>query len=113
MFSFSMRSIVSEVEAKLRPPDEGPGSGKAERKSYKHGGEQLKIMMRQLDLPDHSRVDIFLDGSPIGSGAIAGGACTLKLRSENGQGVPYIMAGQEIDILHGGQVLLKGVFKPD
>ena len=113
MFSFSMRSIVSEVEAKLRPPDAGAGRGKAERKAYKNGGEQLKIMMRQLDLPDHSRVEIFLDGSPIGSGAITAGGCTLKLRSEEGHSVPYIMAGQEIDILHGGQVLLKGVFKPD
>ncbi|MGI9385671.1 MAG: hypothetical protein ACR2PO_21180 [Methyloligellaceae bacterium] len=113
MFSFSMRSIVSEVEAKLRAPDAGPGRGKAERKAYKDGGEQLKIMMRQLDLPNHARVDIFLDGSPIGSGAISNGGCVLKLRSEDCQDVPQIMAGQTMDILHGGQVLLSGVFRPD
>lgn len=113
MFSFSMRSVVSEVEAKLRPPEVGTGRGKAERKAYKDGGEQLKIMMRQLDLPDDARVDIFLDGSPIGSGAISNGGCVLKLRSEDRQDVPQIVAGQAIDILHGGQVLLRGVFRPD
>lgn len=109
-----MRRIVEDYEAKLLPPPGGGrGRGKIEWERYGDGNEELHARFRKLELADGTRVEVHLDGAVLGYAEVAGGAGSLKFESSKGQAVPKAVTGQIAEIVHGGVVLLKGVFEPD
>ena len=109
-----MKRIMEDYEARLRPPSgKRSGSGKVEWERYGDGNEEFYARFRKLDLPDGTRVEIRLDGVVLGHADISGGVGRLKFESTKGQDVPKAVTGQVAEVVHGGEVFLTGVFKPD
>jgi hypothetical protein len=109
-----MRRIVEDYEAKLSsPPGTGSGRGKAEWERYGDGSEELSARFRKLDLPDGATVEVRIDGVAVGQAILSGGSGRLEFESAKGHEVPKAVEGQAVQVIHGGTVILEGVFEPD
>jgi len=111
------RRIVEDYEAKLAPVDTSRAGhrarGKAEWERYGNDEEELGIRVRNLDLPDNTWLDVFLNGGLVGRFVLNGGYGVLRIKSRDGAGVPHVAEGNRIEVSHSGTALLAGTFVPD
>jgi len=111
------RRIIEDYEAKLAPVDISQAGHKAQSKAewerYSNDEEELSIRVRHLDLPDHTSLDVLLHGGLIGTLVLSGGYGELRMKSQDGTGVPRVAEGNRIEVSLSGLTLLAGVFVPD
>ena len=72
---------------------------------------ELEIRINQINLPAGTSLNVAVDGASVGSMSLqSGGEGRLRLRSDNGQTVPVVIAGSTISISNGGNAILNGTF---
>lgn len=107
----AIRKIDFELEAKLTGTSGGlfsKPSGKLERKSYRDGGERLKIVLRGLKLADRSEVGLCADGVEFARLTINGGSARYDQEGAEIAAQARLAAGQTIEAIQGGTILLRG-----
>jgi hypothetical protein len=87
--------------------------GELERTSYADGEERLKIAFRGVDAPDGASVQVVIDGATIAELRLERGRARRILSSNDGDAIPEVKTGQEVEIRLSGRAVLAGVFKPD
>ena len=72
---------------------------------------ELEIRVRQVNLPPGTSLSVLVDNTAIGTLALENsGEGRLRLRTDNGQTVPAVVAGSTIQINNGGTTILSGRF---
>lgn len=72
---------------------------------------ELEVRVRQVNLPPGSSLTVFVNDASVGSLALESkGEGRLRLRSDNGQTVPNILAGSTIQLRLGTAAILSGTF---
>jgi len=72
---------------------------------------ELEIRLSQINLPAGTSLSVSVDGTAVGNMSLqSGGEGRLRLRSDNGQTVPVVIAGSTISISNGGNAILNGTF---
>ena len=72
---------------------------------------ELEVRVRQVNLPPGSSLAVFVNNASVGSFAIeSNGEGRLRLRSDNGQTVPNVLAGSTIQLRFGATTILSGTF---
>ncbi len=113
MFSFNIRKVVEEQEAKLRHPLTRDRRGKVERKEYADGEHRMCLQVNRLPVPEGADVLLAIEGQVVATIPTQNGRCRLDLRSTDPAEVPQALCGQQAQIYHEGQLLLEGVFYRD
>ena len=72
---------------------------------------ELEIRIRQVNLPIGTPLAVVVDNINVGNLFVeSGGEGRLRLRTDNGQTVPPVVAGSTISIRNSGAAILSGVF---
>jgi hypothetical protein len=94
-----IRNVLKEFEADLHPvqPDSSI-QGKSEWKHYREGTYRIKISIRNLPLPDDSKIYLWLDGKLLMQLSVQNHKAKVDIGNDSGIGIPVIKAGQVIQI---------------
>jgi hypothetical protein len=93
-----------------------PGSkiqGKSEWKQYGDGTCRFKFSLRNVPLPDGSRIELRLDGQPLMKLTVKNGTARVDLEDEGGVGIPAVKAGQVLQIKSGASLLAEGQYQAE
>lgn len=72
---------------------------------------ELEVRVRQINIPPGSSLSVFVNNSSVGSFNLENnGEGRLRLRSDNGQTVPTVVAGSTVQVRFGSTVILSGTF---
>lgn len=72
---------------------------------------ELEVRVRQVNLPIGTPLSVVVGNNAVGDMFIeSNGEARLRLRSDNGQSVPSVVAGTTIQIRNGGATVLSGTF---
>lgn len=72
---------------------------------------ELEVRVRQINLPGGTSLGVVVDGTLAGNMTLeSDGEGRLRLRSDNGQTVPNVVAGSTIEVRNGGSAILTGTF---
>jgi len=89
-----IRNVLKEFEAHLEPTHvNGKIIGKSEWKQYGDGTYRFKISIRNIELPDDSRIDVLLDDAKV-----------MQLT---------VQGGQMLQLKFGEVVLAEGIYKEE
>lgn len=108
-----IRNVLQEFEAKLEPVTGSPFSnarGKAEWKTYQGGTRQCKVSVSKVDLPDGTILELALENQRIANFTLQNGIARYKQESELGQIVPNVEAGQTLQVIYDGKIIVEGKF---
>lgn len=111
----TLRAVEYELEAKLK----GDGSffskpgGKVERKSYSDGSERLKISLRKLKASEGSFATVKIGGSEVAQLKIEKGSARFDEESTELSAMPKMKAGQSVEVLVDGALVLQGTLNVD
>lgn len=112
-----IRRIVEDYEAKLKPVDPErfgiKAHGKAEWKRYGNDEEKLSVHIHDVELPDGSELDVYLNGGFVGRITLRGGYGKFVVESNSGQAAPRAGEGSTTAISLSGGEILKGIFVKD
>ncbi len=112
-----IRRIVEDYEAKLKPVDPArfgeKARGKAEWERYGNDEEELSVSIRNVNLPDGSELDAYLNSGFVGRIALRGGYGKLEIGNNSGQAAPRAGVGSTMTVSFNGAELLKGTFVKD
>jgi len=110
----SVRTIATELEARLTLSGDGGPAGKAEWKIYGSGDKGLKLKARNLPVVDGDSVAVHVAASVVEDDVIVeGGRGRLRLDSRHGDDVPEIRAWDTIVLRAAGRDIANGYFAPD
>jgi len=112
----SIRRVAQELEARLLPPKPGffnRSCGKLERKWYGGGEERLKILLKNLAVPDGTVVAVTAAARPIANVTIDGGAGRFDTDDGWSEAIPAMEAGETVEVTHDGFVLARGTLEVD
>jgi len=108
-----IRNVKKEFEAHLSSPANGTvtsARGKAEWKEYQDGSRRIKISVTKVGQEDGTLVDVVMDGRLIDQIVLERGIARYRRESERGEQVPTPAAGQLLQIVCFGILLLEGRF---
>lgn len=88
-------------------------SGEMEMKRYDDGTKEMKIKLHGVKIPDGSAASVVVDGSAICEVRMNRGYARLLVSTAQGELVPDVRSGSVAEIRYMGNVLLKGIFRPD
>ena len=71
---------------------------------------ELEVRVNQVNLAGGSVLTVFVDNANVGSMFLSSGEGRLRLRSDEGQSVPLVIAGSTIAIQNAGSNILTGTF---
>ncbi len=72
---------------------------------------ELEARISQINLPAGSQIVAFINGNQVGQFSLeSGGEGRLRLRSDRGDNVPVVVAGDTTQFKYNGAVILSGVF---
>lgn len=71
---------------------------------------ELEVRLSQINLPAGTSLTVAVAGNAVGQIVVSGGEGRLRLRSDNGQTVPNVVAGTAIAIRNGSTTILSGTF---
>jgi hypothetical protein len=78
---------------------------------YGNGNREIEIELEDINLAMGTVLDFAVDGSVIGQAPVdERNKAKLKLRTEDGQIVPFVNDGSTVEVRNGGTVLADGVF---
>ena len=106
-----IRNVLKEFEAHIYPIE--PNSkmqGKSEWKHYGDGSYRFKISVRNIPLPDESKVDVMLDETHIAEIIVQNKLAKLDTEHNMYIGIPNIKAGQRLQVKSGDVVLAEGQY---
>ena len=112
----TVRTVTLELEARLKGGGGGLFSkpaGKVERKSYQDGGERLKVSARNIDAPEGSEATVLANGSEILRLALTSGVVRYDEERPAASALPALEAGQLIEVVVDGTVVLSGKLAVD
>lgn len=111
------RRIVEEFEADLvkvpEPRFLRVEKGELERKKYSDGEEKLEIRFHGVKGPEGGMARVLIEGESVCNVRLTGGRGRKELSTSNGDEVPQVSKGSVAEIEVQGDVVLRGVFKPD
>ena len=104
-----IRNVLKEFEAQVYPaqPD-SKIQGKSEWKHYGDGSYRFKITVRNIPLPDDSKVDVMLDEIHIAEIIVQNKMAKLDTENNIYIGIPNVKAGQRLQVKSGDLVLAEG-----
>jgi hypothetical protein len=109
-----LRNFLQEFEAHFQPVQPGSSiQGKSEWKHYGKGTYRFKISIRNLPLPDDSKIDLILDGRWIMQLSVQNKKAKLDIENTNGLDIPAIRAGQVLQIKFDQNVLAEGKYEAE
>jgi hypothetical protein len=101
-----IRNVLKEFEVHFRPVQLGSNiQGKSEWKHYGDGTYRIKISIRNIPLPDDSKLDLFLDGELMMRLSVQNHKAKVDIENYNGIGIPIIKSGQLLQIKSGQNIL--------
>src|SRR5687767_9656852 len=101
-----IRNVLKEFEAHIHPAQtSGTTQGKSEWKHYGDGTHRFKISVRNIPLPDNSKVDVMLDGIPIVQLDVRNSKAKFDIENNTNLGIPTVKAGQILQIISEQTVL--------
>jgi hypothetical protein len=109
-----IRNVLTEYEAhfhSVRP--DSHVNGKSEWKHYGDGTYRFKLSIRNLPLPDASKVDLWLDGQWLMRLVVENKRVKIDMGNDSGSGIPPIRAGQVLQIKAGQDVLAEGQYRAE
>src|SRR5687767_11106149 len=71
---------------------------------------ELEVRVNQVNLPGGTQLAVFVDEVNVGSMFLDSGEGRLRLRTDEGQTVPVIVAGSKISVRHNSANILVGIF---
>ena len=71
---------------------------------------ELEIRVRQVSFPTGTQLNVLVDNVSVGQLVLDRNEGRLRLRTDNGQAVPVVVAGSSIQIINGNTTILSGVF---
>ena len=106
-----IRNVLKEFEAEVSPvqPD-SKIQGKSEWKHYGDGSYRFKITVRNIPLPDESKVDVMLDEIHIAEIIVQNKMAKLDTENNIYIGIPNVKAGQRLQVKSGDLVLAEGQY---
>lgn len=108
-----IRNVKKELEAHLLPPTtnaDATSRGKAEWKEYQDGSRRMKISITGIGQDDGTLMDVVMEGGLIDQIPLERGKARFRRESELGEQVPTPGAGQILQIVSFGTILLEGQF---
>jgi len=109
-----IRNVLQEFEAHLYPVQSGVRTrGKSEWKRYGDETYRIKIIVRDIPLPDKDKVDLIIDGALFAQLPVQNGVVKLDIENSTGQGIPAIKAGQVLQVKSGEKLLAEGQYQPE
>lgn len=106
-----IRNVLKEFEAHIHPGQPGGiTQGKSEWKHYGDGTYRFKISIRNIPLPDNSKIDVMLDGMPILQLAVRNNKAKFDIENNMNFGIPAVRAGQKLQIISEQTVLAEGQY---
>jgi hypothetical protein len=123
----ALRRNLASFEARLSPPSGAAPAprGKVEREHsvrglaalFAPGGaptfDEFDLRIYGLDVLDETRVDVRLNGALLGQAPVRKQRARFLLRSEAGEAVPEVRAGDRVTVEWRGRVVLEGAFDVD
>jgi hypothetical protein len=86
-------------------------SGEAEFERELEGSRKLTIKVEHVNLPDGTRLNVFIDGVKVGEIVLAGGRGELSLSTSHGQTTPPVVNGTTISVAdQSGATIVSGAF---
>jgi hypothetical protein len=109
-----IRNVLTEYEAHFHSvlPDSDV-HGKSEWKHYGDGTYRFKLSVRNIPLPDQSKVDLWLDGRWLMRLVVENKRVKIDMENDSGSGIPPIKAGQILQIKAGQDILAVGQYKAE
>jgi hypothetical protein len=106
-----IRNVLTEHEAHFHSllPDSNL-TGKSEWKHYGDGTYRFKLSIRNIPLPDESKVDLWLDGRWLMRLVVEHKRVKIDMENDHGSGIPPIKAGQVLQIKSGQNLLAEGKY---
>ena len=83
--------------------------GAAEYQLYADGNRELEIEIEDVNLPNGTVLNFFVDGNSVGQMPVNLQKAKLKLSTEDGQTVPVTNDGSTVQVRNGATVLVAGV----
>ncbi|MGI9533895.1 MAG: hypothetical protein ACR2NW_02995 [Thermodesulfobacteriota bacterium] len=112
-----VRSILEDYEADLNPTNlnefSQSGRGEVERELYGDGSAALKLRFSGTNLPEGSMVTLVVNSSKAGEFQVSEGRVYEKIETRSGKTVPSVKAGDTVEVLYDGTVVLSGTFYVD
>jgi len=106
-----IRNVLKEFEAHINPVQPGGTTqGKSEWKHYGDGTYRFKISVRNIPLPDNSRIDVILDDVRMMQLTVNHNKAKTDLENQTRIGIPNIQAGQVLQVKFGETVLAEGAY---
>lgn len=105
--------VVSEIEADLAGAAINGliPRGEAEAKTFVDGNRKFEVEVANLNLPDGTILDVFVDGARVGTLRLAGMTGELELETEEGQTVPTINSRTRVVVSdQAGNTIVAGSF---
>ena len=94
-----IRNVLKEFEAQVNPvPPDSKIQGKSEWKHYGDGSYRFKISVRNIPLPDDSKVDVMLDEIHIAEIIVQNKMAKLDTENNMYIGIPNLEAGQRLQV---------------
>lgn len=111
---FRIRNVLKEFEAHVRPVQPNTSThGKSEWKHYTGDIYRIKVSIREIPLPDNSKVELTIDGILIAQLPVHNGKVKLDIENRTSQGIPFVKAGQIIQIKSGQIVFADGQYRAE
>ena len=109
-----IRNVLAEFEAHFHAvQSDSRVNGKSEWKHYGDGTYRFKLSIRNIPLPDKSKVDLWLDGHWLMRLVVENNRVKIDLENDSGSGIPPIKAGQVLQIKSGQNVLAEGKYEAE
>lgn len=119
----TLRRKIAEYEANLYIPDQPSfwarlfGSrkkgGELEFKAYDDGEKVLEVELHGVKAPHGAIISVVIDNSPVCEARISQGYGRLLLSTAQGESLPDVSNGSQVEIRYQGETLLLGIFRPD
>jgi hypothetical protein len=109
-----IRNVLTEYEAHFHSVlPNSDVNGKSEWKHYSDGTYRFKLSIRNLPLPDESKVDLWLDGRWLMRLVVENKRVKIDMENDSGSGIPPIKAGQILQVKAGQDVLAEGQYRAE
>jgi hypothetical protein len=109
---FRIRNVLTEFEAHIHPVQPNASThGKSEWKHYADDTYRIKVSIREIPLPDNTKVELIIDGILIAQLPVHNRKVKLDIENSTSQGIPLVKAGQRIQIKSGQIVFAEGQYR--
>lgn len=106
-----IRSVLKEFEAHLQPTQHGGKiQGKSEWKHYGDGTYRFKLSIRNIPLPDNSRIDVTLDETHIAALIVLDNKAKIDTENNMSIGIPNVIVGRRLQVKSADMVLAEGQY---